>query len=67
MSVSSVTREPRLHVCDEPGPYEAHCSQPPMHDYSCYDGSKDVSFNGRQDWEHKHPGCSDDGLVSEER
>ena len=56
----------RPGTCGDPGPHEAHCSEPRYHRYSCYDAGEDVSFNDRQDWTHKHPGCPDDGLVSEE-
>ena len=52
-------------TCDEPGPGDSHCTDRPGHDWSCYDARGDVSFNARQDWTHRHPGCSDDGHVSE--
>ena len=51
--------------CDEPGPGDSHCTDRPGHDWSCYDARGDVSFNARQDWTHRHPGCPDDGHVSE--
>lgn len=41
------------------------CTDRPGHDWSCYDARGDVSFNARQDWTHRHPGCPDDGHVSE--
>lgn len=44
--------EIRPHTCGMPGPWNAHCTDHPMHDYSCYDASDDVSFNSRQDFEH---------------
>lgn len=43
-------------TCSAPGPYEAHCSEDVTHRYSCYDAGEDVSFNARQDFEHK---CED--------
>ncbi len=52
-------------TCDEPGPGDSHCTDRPGHDWSCYDARGDVSFNARQDWTHCHPGCPDDGHVSE--
>lgn len=42
--------------CGMPGPYEAHCTEPRMHRYSCYDAGEDVSFNSRQDFRHR---CTD--------
>jgi hypothetical protein len=42
--------------CAEPGPYAAHCTDYPMHDYSCYDASEDVSFNDRHEFDHE---CTD--------
>lgn len=42
--------------CGEPGPGDAHCTEDPMHRYSCYDGGEDVSFNSRQDFRHD---CND--------
>jgi hypothetical protein len=39
-----------------PGPYTAHCTDYPMHRYSCYDAGEDVSFNSRQDFRHD---CND--------
>lgn len=42
----------RQHVCDDPGPYEAHCTLGMSHPYSCYDGGEDVSWNHRQDFKH---------------
>jgi hypothetical protein len=56
-----------MTTCADPGPYTAHCTEPPMHRFSCYDAGEDVSFNDRQDWKHKHDGCPDDGFVSTER
>ena len=53
-------------TCDLPGPGDSHCTDHPAHDWSCYDARGDVSFNARQDWTHRHPGCPDDGHVSEE-
>lgn len=42
----------RPHTCAEPGPYGAHCTLNSLHDWSCYDGSEDVSFNHRQYFRH---------------
>ena len=58
-------RDEREWPCDEPGPGDSHCTDRPGHDWSCYDARGDVSFNARQDWTHCHPGCPDDGHVSE--
>ncbi len=46
----------RRRTCGAPGPYTAHCTEFPAHDYSCYDAGEDVSFNARLDFEHD---CSD--------
>lgn len=45
--------------CGEPGPYDTHCSEDYNHQYSCYDASADVSFNHRQEFDHKceDPAC----------
>ena len=48
-------------TCDLPGPGDSHCTDHPAHDWSCYDARGDVSFNVRQGWTHRHPGCPDDG------
>ena len=50
-------------TCDLPGPGDSHCTDHPAHDWSCYDARGDVSFNVRQGWTHRHPGCPDDGHV----
>ena len=43
----------RQFTCGEPGPGDAHCTEPdPAHRYSCYDAGKDVSFNYRQHFRH---------------
>jgi len=42
----------RPNTCAEPGPREAHCTDYPLHEYSCYDAGEDASFNSRQDFEH---------------
>lgn len=42
----------RPGYCNEPGPYEAHCTNQKWHRYSCYDSGEDVSFNDRQDFIH---------------
>jgi len=51
-------------TCDLPGPGDSHCTDHPAHDWSCYDARGDVSFNVRQGWTHRHPGCPDDGHVT---
>ena len=53
--------------CGEPGPGEAHCSDFPLHDYSCYDGGDDVSFNGRQWFVHSctDPNCPNPHFENE--
>lgn len=50
----------RYGACADPGPGEAHCTLDPGHDYSCYDGGEDVSFNHRQDFTHDctDPNCA---------
>ena len=53
-------------TCDLPGPGDSHCTDHPAHDWSCYDARGDVFINVRQGWTHRHPGCPDDGHVSEE-
>lgn len=47
-------------LCDDPGPYAAHCTQYTAHHYSCYDAGKDVSWNHRQDFTHDcgDPACT---------
>lgn len=57
----------RRGMCGAPGPYEAHCTEPTWHQWSCYDAGEDVSFNDRQEWVHRHEGCPDDGTVSDDR
>lgn len=42
----------RKGACGEPGPYSAHCTDDPIHRFSCYDAGEDVSFNSRQDFVH---------------
>jgi hypothetical protein len=49
--------EIRKGACGMPGPYGAHCTEPPAHRYSCYDAGDDVSFNERM--------MRDNGLVHE--
>lgn len=45
--------------CSEPGPGSAHCTEYPLHDWSCYDATEDVSFNHRHDFRHdcEDPAC----------
>jgi len=31
--------------CGEPGPYATHCTEPPLHGFSCYDAGDDSSWN----------------------
>lgn len=52
----------RLGDCGEPGPREAHCTLHRIHDYSCYDGSEDVSWNEGQwyDFDLAPHECDDD-------
>lgn len=49
----------RKHSCGAPGPYGAHCTEDPGHQYSCYDASEDQSFNERtmRDEEIPHGEC----------
>lgn len=44
-------------TCSMPGPYGAHCTDRPMHRYSCYDEGDDVAFNEGQSFTHD---CDDD-------
>lgn len=37
----------REGTCAMPGPYGSHCTDYPLHRYSCYDAGDDVSFNAR--------------------
>lgn len=57
----------RAGSCAEPGPYEAHCTDSPGHDYSCYDASEDVSFNHRHDFRHDcdDPHCRRQHFINE--
>uniref|UniRef100_A0AAU8GPI7 Uncharacterized protein n=1 Tax=Gordonia phage Petito TaxID=3158876 RepID=A0AAU8GPI7_9CAUD len=50
----------RKGACSMPGPYTAHCTDDPGHNYSCYDAGEDVSFNSRQDFDHDchDPNCN---------
>lgn len=43
-----------------PGPYDAHCTEEPMHRYSCYDAGDDVSFNEGQMRDYLPPHECDD-------
>lgn len=36
----------RPRTCAEPGPYDQHCTEPPLHRYACYDAGADASFVG---------------------
>ena len=61
----------RPGACAEPGPYAAHCTDYPMHDYSCYDAGEDVSFNHhRKDWGAPHsctdPACDEPTAAPDE-
>lgn len=40
----------RKGTCGDPGPGDAHCTEPPNHRHSCYDADDDTSWNDRQ-WE----------------
>lgn len=53
--------------CNDPGPYRAHCTDYPGHQYSCYDAGEDVSFNHRQDFTHdcNDPSCPTPHFVNE--
>lgn len=55
-----------IGVCGAPGPYDSHCTEYPGHRWSCYDASKDVSFNFRQDFHHECEGkCSTPNFTNE--
>lgn len=60
--------EIRRGTCGMPGPYGAHCTDHPMHSYSCYDASEDVSFNSRQGFRHdcSDPKCTTQHFTNEE-
>ncbi|AXQ62304.1 hypothetical protein KNU09_gp73 [Gordonia phage TillyBobJoe] len=57
----------RRGQCGDPGPYAAHCTLDPGHQWSCYDGSEDVSFNHRQDFRHDcdDPECERQHFTNE--
>lgn len=57
----------RRFSCGDPGPYSAHCTMHPGHDYSCYDAGEDVSFNYRHDFIHDctDPTCLRQHFVNE--
>lgn len=38
----------RHGACADPGPGDAHCTEPPGHAYSCYDAGEDTSWNDGQ-------------------
>lgn len=50
-----------------PGPYDAHCTDYPGHDWSCHDGGDDVSFNSRIDFRHdcNDPNCDHQHFTNE--
>lgn len=52
-AVMTVADLPRKGLCNEQGPYSTHCTDRPMHDYSCYDAQDDSSWNSRspEDWQ----------------
>lgn len=43
--------------CNEPGPHSTHCTDHPLHHYSCYDAQDDSSWNDRspEDWQTEMP------------
>ena len=45
--------------CRDPGPYGSHCTEWAGHKWSCYDASKDQSFNNRtfEDTDTEHGEC----------
>ena len=57
----------RPHICGDPGPGDAHCTEDVAHRWSCYDAGEDVSFNDRQDFTHdcSDPACSRPHFVNE--
>ncbi|QZD97872.1 hypothetical protein SEA_VARDY_4 [Gordonia phage Vardy] len=57
----------RARMCGDPGPYTAHCTEPPGHRFSCYDAGEDVSFNHRQDFDHDchDPNCPRQKFTNE--
>lgn len=51
-----------MKFCNEPGPYSAHCTELPLHRWSCYDASEDVSWNDRspESWQTEAPHLCED-------
>lgn len=61
---------PRKGLCNEPGPYSWHCTEPRLHDYSCYDAQEDTSWNDRspEDWQLETPhDCEDAACMVQAR
>lgn len=56
----------RPGTCQEPGPYDAHCTEPPMHRYACYDAGEDSSWTTWMDRPHRceDPNCPGNPLPS---
>jgi hypothetical protein len=57
----------RAGTCGEPGPGDLHCTEPPLHRYSCYDAGDDSSWNDRspEGWQQETPHhCTDEGCES---
>lgn len=57
----------RAGACAEPGPWDYHCTEPPLHRYSCYDAGEDTSWNERspEDWQTETPhACYDEACDS---
>lgn len=57
---------PRPGLCNEPGPYDWHCTEDRLHDYSCYDAQEDASWNERspEDWKIDTPHECEDVACS---
>lgn len=53
----------RASACADPGPGDAHCTEPVYHNYSCYDAGEDISWNEgqfRDGWYDRSPHKCDD-------
>ena len=51
--------------CNEPGPRATHCTEHPLHRYSCHDAQDDSSWNDRSpvDWQADTPHECDDAAC----
>lgn len=58
----------RQGACQMPGPRDAHCTDHPMHQWSCYDAGEDVSWNEGQwyDFDLAPHACDDPGCRDQD-